>query len=249
MKRTTTILLLGLMAAISAWAQTTPAAKNEAMPTVDQIIEKYVAASGGKAAIQKFTSRAAKGTFDIPAMGVNAPIEMYAKAPNKTAMILDISGFGLVQEGFDGTVAWSQDPQSGLREKTGIELADTKLGADFYRDIKLKELYPKLTLKGKGKVADKEAYIVEAVPKEGATELWYFDIESGFLVRTDAERETPQGKMAIESYFENYKDVDGFKMPFTIRQVTPAISFTINITEVQQNVAIDDAKFKKPGGQ
>ena len=111
---------------------------------------------GGKAAFEKITSTASKGTFEIPAFGATGSAEVWEKAPNKTALKLDIPGFGVVLEGFNGTVAWSQDPQSGLREKTGAELAATKLDADFYKPLRLKQLYPKITLKGKEKVGDKD---------------------------------------------------------------------------------------------
>jgi hypothetical protein len=55
--------------------------------------------------------------------------------------------------------------------------------------------------------------------------------------------------MPIEVYLEDYKEVDGIKIPFTVKQVTPAFSFTIKLAEVKHNVPIDDAKFNKPAGQ
>jgi hypothetical protein len=253
MKRTITTILVILVAALSALAQEKKPAEAakpaEAMPTVDQILNKYVQALGGKAVIEKLTSRVSKGTLDIPAMGANGPFELYEKAPNKTLVVITIPGFGVVQEGYNGTVAWSQEPTSGLREKTGTELADTRLDSEFYKPIKMKQLYPKLTLKGKEKVGDKDAYVIEATPAEGSPEKWYFDAQSGLLVRTDQERESPAGKLPIETYLEDYKDVDGTKVPMLVRQTNPAISFTIKLEEVKHNVPVDDAKFNKPAAQ
>jgi outer membrane lipoprotein-sorting protein len=219
------------------------------MPTVDQVLDKYVQALGGKPAIERITSTVSKGTFEIPAFGANGPVEISAKAPNKSVLKLDVPGFGVVQEGFNGTVAWSQEPTSGLREKTGAELAATKLDEDFYRPIKLKELYPKITVKGKEKVGEKDAYVLEATPAEGSPETWYFDAASGLLVRMDVERDTPQGKMAIQIFQEDYKDVNGVKVAHTVRQVNSAFTITIKFDEVKQNVPVDDAKFNKPAAQ
>ncbi|HEY7544364.1 MAG TPA: hypothetical protein VID27_05760, partial [Blastocatellia bacterium] len=159
---------------------------------------------------------------------------------------VDIAGFGLVREGFNGTVAWEDNPQTGMREKSGVELTDAKRDADFYREIKLKTIYTKMTLKGKEKVGDKEAYVIDAVPAEGTPEKWFFDTQSGLRIRSDAERESPQGKVLIESYLGDYREVDGIKIPFSIRQVTPAFSIIIKIMEVKHNVPIEDAKFNKP---
>lgn len=250
MKRTMTIAILCMAVVVTAFAQQKPADQAakpaEAMPTVDQILDKYVAALGGKAAIEKFTSTASKGTFEIAAFGASGTAEIWEKAPNKSALRLDIPGFGIVEEGFNGTVAWSKDPQSGLREKTGMELASTRLDAEFYKPIKLKTLYPKIAVKGKEKVGEKDAYVLEATPAEGSVETWYFDVASGLLVRTDAERESPQGKVSVQSFLEDYRDVEGVKLAFVLRNVTPAFTIVIKIDEVKRNVAVDDTKFNKP---
>jgi zinc protease len=264
MKRTLSIMLLGVVAAASALAQTpqpqtpqqetkpaqtTPAKPAEAMPTVDQILDKYVQAVGGKAAIQKLNSTFSKGTIDIPVAGVSGPIEIYAKAPNKSVAIIDIPGFGKVMEGYDGTVGWAQDPQTGLREKTGVELAAVKRGSDYYRDIKLKDLYTKMEVKGKQKVGDRETYVVEATPAEGAPDKYYFDTQTGLIVRMDQVLESPLGQIPFESILEDYRDVDGVKTPFVVRRNSSVINLTIKLDEVKHNVPVEDAKFAKPPAQ
>jgi hypothetical protein len=218
----------------------------ESLPSIDQILDKYIETLGGKAAIEKITSRQISGSFEIPAMGASGTLKGYAKAPNKSLMVIDVPGFGVIQQGFDGTVAWGQDPMGGLREITGAELVTTKRDVDFHRDTHLKDLFPKLTVKGKEKVGESEAYLVEATPPEGKAEKLYFDLKTGLLIRHDAERESPQGAAMIESYFDDYKEVDGVKLPFTMRRVTPAFAMTIKFDEVKNNVEIDDAKFAKP---
>ena len=249
MKRLTTIILLSLFVAVSAVGQ---APKTEAtpLPSVDQVIENYVKALGGKDAIMKVTSRLTKGTFDFPAVGVSgAPAEFYAKAPNKSGFSIDVAGYGVVQEGFNGTVAWAQSPETGLREKTGAELADAKLDNDFYGDLNLKQRYPKMEVKGKEKVGTREAYLIVASRPEGSPDKFYFDAQTWLLIRSDAERETPQGKALVESYLDDYRDIDGVKIPHANRLVSPMGEFIFKFTEVKQNVPIDDAKFNKPAGQ
>ncbi len=218
----------------------------ETLPTVDQIIDKYVEALGGKAAIEKVTSRVAKGTFDIPAFGASGTFEAYAKAPDKSISIIDVPGFGVIKQAFDGTVAWEDNPQVGMNEKSGAALARARLDANFYREIKLKELYPKMTLKGRDKVDGKDAYVIEAVPTGVSPETWFFDTETGLLSRADAEREGPNGVSQVQMYFEDYKDVDGVKIPHAIRQTTPEFSLSLKFSEIKQNVDIEDAKFSKP---
>lgn len=262
MKRMITILLLSAVMVAAAFAQekpktdtkppadqAKPAAAMQAMPTADQIIEKYVQAVGGKAAIEKINSRVVKGTIDIPAMGANGTTESYAKAPNKFVNVADISGLGAFQQGYTGTVAWSQDPFSGLRDLSGGELSMIRREADIHGDLKIKEHYPKLVVKGKEKVGEREAYVLEGTPADGGPEKLYFDTQTGLMVRKDAEVDTPQGKIPTETYLEDYREVDGIKIPFSIKQSNPNVTFMIKITDVKHNVAIDDAKFNKPAAK
>jgi zinc protease len=265
MKRIALILAFAMSAALTSAAQDKPKpdapgktempkaeapktdAKAAALPTVDEIITNNVKAVGGKEAIEKITSRTIKGSFDIEAFGVaGAPVEIFSKAPNKTSTKIDIPGFGVVNRVFDGAKGWSSDPMSGLREMSGAELAQMKRGSDFYQELNLKEHYAKMEVKGKEKVGSSETYVIEATPAEGSPEKFYFDVNTGLLVRHDAEAETPQGKMMMETYLGDYKVVDGVQIPHTTKQVSPAVSFVIKITEVKNNVEIDNAKFNKP---
>ncbi|MBL8192002.1 MAG: hypothetical protein JNK38_28585 [Acidobacteria bacterium] len=253
MKKIVLMLVFALMATLSVAAQDKkaegpkPDAKPAAaLPTVDEILDKYVKACGGKEAIQKLTSRTAKGTFEIESMGISGGFQSFAKAPNKTATVIEIPGFGTVQQIFDGTKAWDSNPQTGLRELAGEELAAQKRDADFYQTINMKSHYSKMTVKSKEKVGTAEAYLVEAVPNEGSAEKLYFDTTTGLLIRTDSERDSPQGKMAIEAYMSDYKMVDGVNIPHTLKQVTPMFSMTIKMEEIKHNATVEDAKFNKP---
>lgn len=257
MRRTVKLVLLGLVLVAGASGSTTaqetkaPAAKpTPALPSVDQILDKYVQALGGKAAIEKLNSRVTKGTFEIPDQGLTGSLDAYSKAPNKTASIVEITSLGRFRQAFDGTLAWADNPASGLRELGGQELANTKRNSEFYQSLKLRQLYPKMTLKGTEKVGERETYVIEADPGDGTLRRMYLDAETGLLLRNDTEFDTAaQGRVKIETYLDNYKEVDGVKVPFAMRQVNPNTSWVIKVTEVRHNVPVDDAKFAKPSAQ
>lgn len=247
MKRVTTILFT-LIVGVSAFAQA-PKTDSASLPSVDQILQNYVKAQGGKDAIMKITTRQQKGIFEFAAAGVSGPAEFYSKAPNKSVFTVEVTGYGTVKEGFNGSAAWAVSPETGLRDKSAAELADVKRDGDFYRDIRLKEIYPGISVKGKEKVGTREAYVLLGPRAEGAPDKLYIDTETWLLIRNDAERETTQGKLEIQSYYEDYKDVDGVKVPHILRQVTPMGEFVIKLTETKHNLPIDDAKFNKPAAQ
>ncbi len=234
-------------AAVAVAALAASFAQEAKLPTPDAILAAYIQATGGKAVIEKATSRQAKGSFEMTAMGLKGGFEMFAKAPDKFLMKMDVPGFGPVQEGFDGTVAWSQNPAQGLREKSGVELAFTKRSSQFYRDLRLKELYPKMEVKGVEKVGEKDVYHVEAIPAEGGPEQWYFDKASGLMIRFIVDMEGPQGKVTITTDVEDYKGLEtGGKIPMLLRQKIGSMEMHLRIEDVKVNVAIDEAIFRKP---
>lgn len=220
-----------------------------AEPTVDQLLDKFVQAIGGRHAVEKITSRVATGTFEVSTMGLKGEIEIYVKAPNKTLRIQRLSGVGEILDGYDGKIGWSQNPMVGLREKSGAELAAIARSSDLHAPIKTRQLYSKLEFKGKEKVGNRETYIILATPAEGAPVKMYFDTQTGLMARTDTDLETPEGRVHVETTTDDYREVDGVKIAFTLRQESSVGSAVIKLTEVKHNVAIDDAKFNKPSGQ
>lgn len=54
----------------------------------------------------------------------------------------------------------------------------------------------------------------------GATRIdkFYFDTQTGLLIRSQILKDTLIGWIREQTDYEDYKDVDGVKVPFTIRQ-------------------------------
>lgn len=168
------VVALGDQEEEATGAKSTPTAAN---PTIDQILDEYVKAVGGRAAIEKVTTRIMKGSVITPAG--KATLQVYEKTPNKFLVIIDSPASGLSQNGFNGVVAWSQNSQRGLREMSGPEVENFKREYDLHREIKLKEFYPKMSVKGREKIGDREAYVIDATSVDGSGEVMYFDIVPG----------------------------------------------------------------------
>jgi outer membrane lipoprotein-sorting protein len=227
----------------------TPPARAADGPTVDSILSKYVEAAGGKAAMEKVSSRVAKIKVESDTLG-NSEGEVFSTAPNKQRSHIDLGTTGAIDEGFDGTVAWTKSPWEALRVKTGDELAKAKRDAEFYRELKLKTLYPGLTLKGTEKVGEQEAQVLEAKPSATSKEKFWFSTKTGLLIREESEFEGPQGTVNVNMLAEDYKTIDGLKYPGVMKMKVSVggqtFEFTTKISEVKHNEKIDAAKFAKP---
>ncbi len=242
-------LLAAATIAVAAADAAAPAKSAGALPSPDELLTKHVQALGGKAAMEKLTSRSVKASLELPSLGATTPALFVAKAPNKQWNEIEIPGFGTIHEGFDGAVGWVQSPQ-GVQDKAGAELTELKRRAIFNRELKLKELYPKLSVLRKDKVGERDAFVLQATPADGPPELWYLDAQTSLLLRMDARLTTQFGEFDAETYFEDFREVDGVKIAFRIHRPKPSEQgFVLKITEVKHNVPIADAKFAKPAGQ
>jgi hypothetical protein len=222
--------------------QTAETKATQGVPTIEQILEKYAKTIGGKAALQATTSRVMKGVINVPSIGAKGTIEIYAKAPNKELTDLASPILGTSRIGFNGHIAWREE-NGEVKELPSYP----KREADFYLLIKLREIYPKIELKGKEKIGNAEAYRLEA-PRLGNPKRWYFDAETGLLLRTEVR--SPQGKLLSREDYEDYRAVDGIKVPLTMRRIEQdEIEVIIKFSEVKFNVPIEDAKFEKPAAQ
>jgi hypothetical protein len=221
------------------------AAKPQDTPTADQILDKYIQALGGKDAIEKVTSRVMKGSMENPDEGSSSPAEFYMK-PGAFYSKIDVAGYGVVEQGIKGDTGWSQDPDSGLKNMSRNDIAAALRDHDVHRELRLKELYPTMTV-SRANENGHEYYLIEATPAKGAPEKLLFDPASGLLVKQTVERVTQEeGIVPTDIFYEDYKDFDGVKVPTTVRQVTPDYTSIMKIKEVQNNAPIDDSKFAKP---
>jgi zinc protease len=222
------------------------AAQSAAMPSTDKLLDNYEKAIGGRDAWLKIKSRISKGTITVPAYNIDGVVEIHQKAPDRLLSVAVIGGQAY-KHGFDGTVAWSDDPQNGLKEETGAGLASAKREADFYHQLDLRKLYAKLTVTGVEKAGGNDAYVLEATTAEGATDKLYFDTKTWLLVRSVNHRPAPDGADTVYTGdIEDYRDVDGIKLPFVVHQSSDQAAFTLTFTDIKQNVDLTDDQFSKP---
>jgi zinc protease len=257
MKKTKLIITVLMMSAMALTVASTsvkaqaapaaaPAAPKVALPAADALLANYVKAIGGRDAWMKATSRLSKGTINVPAYNIEGTVEVHMKAPDKLLSVAIIGGQAY-KHGFDGTVAWSDTPNEGLSEEKGNALAAAKREADFYHQLDLQKLYTQLTVTGVETVNGKDAYVLEAVTPEGAKDHIYFDTKTYLILRSVNHRASADGTDAVYTGdLEDYRDVDGMKIPFVIHQTSEQAAFVITFTDVKNNVDLSDDQFAKP---
>jgi hypothetical protein len=224
--------------------------------TADEIVEKHLAALGGRAAMGKVKSRAVKGTITLstPLGDLSGPIETLNQAPNKsrTFIQLDLSAVGLgkvVQDQrFDGTSGYVTDTLQGNRDITGDQLQIMKNGSFPNPLLNYKDLGMTVELGGKEKVGDRDAYVLIVKPKSGPAASQYIDAESYLPIKVMVKINVPQigGEVEQTTEMSDFRDIDGVKVPFRVRTSSAIQTLTVNVSQVEQNSQIDPTLFSKP---
>jgi outer membrane lipoprotein-sorting protein len=209
--------------------------------SAEDLIKAHLQAIGGVAAHKKHTSRVMKGTLRIPDQGITAEITVRAKAPSKLRTELELPGVGKIVEGFDGEVAWSENPFTGAAEKPADQQAQARRQADFYRDVELLSRFGTWTVKGKELVDGKSVHVLVGESKEGLTETLYLDEATHMLLQA----KTQDNNVNATIRFKDHRLVDGIKIPFSIEvDAGPAGTFSMVVTEVKHGVELDDNLFR-----
>jgi photosynthetic reaction center cytochrome c subunit len=227
------------------------------LPSVDQVLAKYVEALGGEQAIRKIMSRVITGTEELPTgpggtVPMPATIERDLKAPNLVLEVHRTPGF-TISNGFDGKAAWAQDPRGRVTEALKIDQSRARRDADFYEPLNLKQEYAKLEVQGIERVNGHDTYVVVGTPQGDLPERLYFDILTGLLLRKESVLLTAVGNSPFQVNYTDYRDTgSGAKFPYLITiypagaRTELATTSTIRVLKVQDNLPIDTAKFAKP---
>jgi photosynthetic reaction center cytochrome c subunit len=226
-------------------------------PSAHSLLDKYVEALGGEAALRKVTSRMITAKRDYPAgpaglQPMMAQVEIDQQAPNLTVMFSKTEKFA-VSEGFDGQAAWAQGVSGNVNNLPEPDQQRAKRSADFYESLDLAKNYGRMEVAGIEKVNGKDTFVVVAYPQNDIPESLYFDTKTGLLLRRLTTLPSSLGPFPYAVDYDEYKKTSkGVMFPFVIR-MTPSsprneasTNSTIQILQVRENVSIDASRFAKP---
>ena len=223
--------------------------------TADEIVEKSLAADGGRQALAKIKSRVSAGTISMTTPGgdISGTIEIFNAAPNKMRSLvkIDLSAMGagtaVVDERFDGTSGYSMNSMQGDSPITGSRLEALKNSIFPSPLADYKERGSKIELAGKEKVGDRDAFALTIVPKTGPAMKVWIDAATYLTLKSAITVDVPElGSVEQIFEFSDFRDVNGLKLPFLLKGQTGPQPFTVVVTKVEHNVEIDPSLFVKP---
>src|SRR6185312_9092268 len=215
-----------------------------AQPTSEDVFAKFTAAIGGQAAIDKLKTRVMKATYTL-ANGATGNYEVTQVAPDKF-YVLRTSQQGNAEQTFNGTEGWQMDGR-GVAEIPADQLANLKAEYQFFHDLKLREQYTRVNIR-RDKINGRDVFAITGTLPDKRRERLFFDAETGLLVRRMGYTETPLGILPDQTDYEDYREVNGVKVPFTVKIYVVGGFFTATrtFTDIKFNVPVEDSRFAKP---
>ncbi|MBC7842386.1 MAG: hypothetical protein H7099_08730 [Gemmatimonadaceae bacterium] len=209
-------------------------------PTAQSLFDKHAAAVGGVAAFKATTARTEVGTADITFAGISAGYERKVSG-GKMLMTIDVAGFGQVLQGFDGTTAWSMNPQAGAAKASAAEAADAASATTPTAGLWESGSYTSAEVLDGSDFNGAKVWPVKIVGKSGRTRTVYYDQATGLKVGEVIQAEAGELKVI----YADYKPFGAIKVPTKVTQGTPNGDIVLNITDVKFD-PIDAAIFVLP---
>ncbi len=211
--------------------------------SLDEIVKKYNAANKQDALAKVKTI---KVTGKVSAMGMELPLVMFMKNPDKIKMTYSFNGQEMVMA-FDGEKGYAVNPMTGSTdpvEITGDQLKQVQDNNAFKNQVDEYFKSGKLTLEGEDKVNDKPAFKLKSTV--GTTPvLLYIDKASFMMVKTTATVDQMGTSVVMDSYMSDFTDIEGVIMPKKVTQMANGMeAAVVSFDTVEVNIPIEDSVFK-----
>ncbi|HWY09422.1 MAG TPA: hypothetical protein VNY24_21355 [Candidatus Acidoferrales bacterium] len=219
--------------------------------TADDVINAYLKARGGLAKIKAVQSERVSGTITF-APGVEGPFFVERKRPLKMHMELTINGLSLIRV-YDGkSSGWIYNPfapNAAVVPMSPADISGIADEADFegpFVDYKAKG--NQIEYVDKEQIDGKIVHKLKLTGKQGDVSYFYFDASTGLIMKWQGTRKVGDKELPWETYFRDFRDVDGLKYPFLVESaaVDSDQIQKITATKIETNIPINEVQFGKP---
>ena len=219
------------------------------VPSADQLLDKYIQALGGAEQVARLTSFVAKGMYQGYEDPDKHPVEIFAKAPGQRTTIVH-TGDGDSTTTYDGRSGWIAGPAGEkpvpVLALAGGDLEGVRLDAQLTFPAGIKQTLGEWRVSFPATIDDRDVQVLQGTTAGRVLATFYFDAESGLLVRLVRYGDSPVGRIPTQIDYADYRAVAGVKIPFRWTTTWLDGRSTTELTDVQPNVPIDAAKFAQP---
>jgi len=221
-------------------------AAEEALPSGEAVMDRYIEATGGLDAYGKIYNSVFRGAFEIEQAGIKADLTIYQAMPNKIYTRLESDATGTIESGSNGGVFWERSVMTGPKLKEGQEKEDAIRDAVFNKFARWREIYQKAACVGAESVDGAPCHKVILTPKSGSSQTLYFNKASGLLVKAKSVVEHQMGNIPVEASIGDYREVDGILVSHKAKVSVMGQTRMVTAESIEHNVDIPEDRFSLP---
>jgi zinc protease len=215
------------------------------LPTGEEVMQKSIEAIGGEEALARHHNCLVKGKMSIS--GIDMDLTIYTAEPNLQYLLFESAMIGKMESGCNGEAAWDLSVMQGASVKEGKELEKALFDATFNAELYWRERYTSIDVQAIEDVEGTECYKVVLMPTVGDSVTAYIDKDSWLTVKTESVNNSPSGSISVVSNLSDYREVDGIKIPFSMKILLMGAQEMITTKEsVEFNVDIPEGTFDVP---
>lgn len=231
-------------------AAATLAAAAPSAPTVDELIARNIEARGGRERMKSVQTMRMTGRMS-PGPGMEAPIRLELKRPDRIRMEVTFQGMTAVQA-YDGKAGWQVAPFAAKTEPEPMSAEDVQQAveqADI--DGPLVDYRAKghaVELMGKEQVDGSDAWKLKLTLKNGTVRYVYLDAESLLEIKTASKRTIRGVDVEVEGRLGDYREVGGLRFPYLIQSGAKGRPQrqSVTVDKIELNLTLEDARFRMP---
>jgi hypothetical protein len=210
--------------------------------TAQAVLNRYIAAIGGKEAFLNMTDK----IIVMSGTAVDQPIRIMImqKNPDKLYQELQVGEMKqtIIYNGTKGTMIVGEE-RINIEDK---ELERLKYDAALHLPLDPESYGIKTELQSNVEVDSIDYYKVTYTLPSGLKWFQYYSSESGLKIKEVKEIQTEQGIFEQETYYSAYKEADGLKFPFSIKQYFGIQELDLKVTSIEINSGIENEVFEIP---
>ncbi len=235
------IPVLFILASITLFSQEQTSTETDPVNiTAQGVINKYIYAIGG---IDKFKSVMDR-TTEMTGTAMNQPISIIVKQKYPDKLFQELKAGEVTQllyySNGKGTMVIGT-------EKTEIdkkELERLMMDATMQLLLNPDSFGVKTEFLGIECVDSVDCYAIKLTLPSGIRWFQFYSMETDLKFKETKEIQTKQGLFEQETYFSDYRDVDGLKFPFAIKQHIGLQEIELTVTSIEINTGLDDSVFE-----
>ena len=212
--------------------------------TLDEIIKQYSVAIGA----DKLASvKTVKATGRTSTMGMEMPVTMFMKSPNKIKMTTSFMGQEMIMvfDGVNGYIINTMLGSAQPAELTGEQLRQLQNNNIFNNNLLQYYNNKQVTLEGTENINGSPAYKLKInVPEIIEQPMYMFiDQKTGLPSKMTVAVEQMGVSMNVESFISDYINVSGVVMPKKTSVMMNGMEVITLIDQIEVDIPIDDSMF------